>query len=82
LVATTAEILIVENDEAIMGTLAYNLSRNGFGVKGATNGADALRLARKPRPNPILLDIIRSVLSATPDSMPLLVWARTCSRRP
>jgi len=82
LITTAAEILIVEDDEVIMGTLAYNLSRSGFGVKGVTNGSDALRLARKSRPNPFLLDIMRSVLSATPDSRPLLVWARTCSRRP
>jgi DNA-binding response OmpR family regulator len=53
-----AEILIVEDDEVIMGTLAYNLSRSGFGVQGAANGADALRLARKSRPNLILLDIM------------------------
>jgi DNA-binding response OmpR family regulator len=55
---SAAEILIVEDDEVIMGTLAYNLSRNGFGVKGATNGADALRLAKKQRPDLILLDIM------------------------
>ena len=55
---SAAEILIVEDDEVIMGTLAYNLSRNGFGVQGATNGADALRLARKLRPDLILLDIM------------------------
>jgi DNA-binding response OmpR family regulator len=54
----TAEILIVEDDEVIMGTLAYNLSRNGFGVSQATNGSDALRLARKSRPDLILLDIM------------------------
>src|ERR687895_1660392 len=41
-----------------MGTLAYNLSRNGFGVKGTTSGAQALRLARKLRPDLILLDIM------------------------
>jgi DNA-binding response OmpR family regulator len=58
LVTRTAEILIVEDDEAIMGTLAYNLSRNGFGVSRATNGADALRTARNSRPDLILLDIM------------------------
>jgi len=58
LITTTAEILVVEDDEVIMGTLAYNLSRNGFGVIGATSGADALRLARKSRPDLILLDIM------------------------
>jgi DNA-binding response OmpR family regulator len=56
--ASTAEILIVEDDEVIMGTLAYNLSRQGFGVSQATTGAEALRLARKLRPDLILLDIM------------------------
>ena len=55
---STAEILIVEDDEVIMGTLAYNLARSGFGVQGAANGADALGLARKLRPDLILLDIM------------------------
>jgi DNA-binding response OmpR family regulator len=58
LVTSTAEILIVEDDEVIMGTLAYNLSRNGFRVSQATSGADALKMARKSRPDLILLDIM------------------------
>src|ERR671910_513492 len=53
-----AEILIVEDDEVIRSPLAYTLSRHGFGVKSATTGADALRLARKLRPDLILLDIM------------------------
>jgi DNA-binding response OmpR family regulator len=56
--ASAAEILIVEDDEVIMGTLAYNLSRQGFGVSQATTGADALRIARKMRPDLILLDLM------------------------
>jgi DNA-binding response OmpR family regulator len=56
--AREAEILIVEDDEVIMGTLAYNLSRQGFGVQEATTGAEALRLARKLRPDLILLDLM------------------------
>ncbi len=55
---SVAEILIVEDDEVIMGTLAYNLSRGGYGVKGAATGAEALRLARKMRPDLILLDLM------------------------
>ncbi|CAA9388829.1 MAG: Two-component transcriptional response regulator, winged helix family, partial [uncultured Rubrobacteraceae bacterium] len=58
MVTSEAEILIVEDDEVIMGTLAYNLSRNGFGVNQATTGAEALRMARKLRPDLILLDIM------------------------
>ncbi|MEW6637224.1 MAG: response regulator transcription factor [Actinomycetota bacterium] len=53
-----AEILIVEDDEVIMGTLAYNLSRQGFKVSRATTGTEALRMARKLRPDLILLDIM------------------------
>jgi DNA-binding response OmpR family regulator len=56
--ASAAKILIVEDDEIIMSTLAYNLSRQGYSVKGATTGAEALRLARKMRPDLILLDIM------------------------
>lgn len=55
---SSAEILIVEDDEVIMGTLAYNLSRNGFGVSQATSGAEALRMSRKMRPDLILLDLM------------------------
>ena len=55
---SAAEILIVEDDEIITGTLAYNLSRQGFGVKGATTGAEAMRIARKMRPDLILLDVM------------------------
>jgi DNA-binding response OmpR family regulator len=55
---SAAEILIVEDDEVIMGTLAYNLSRGGYGVSQATTGEQALRLARKMRPDLILLDIM------------------------
>ena len=58
LITSTAEILIVEDDEVIMGTLAYNLSRSGFGVSQATHGAEALKMARKLRPDLILLDIM------------------------
>jgi DNA-binding response OmpR family regulator len=56
--ASAAEILIVEDDEVIMGTLAYNLSRQGFGVSQATTGAEALRISRRLRPDLILLDVM------------------------
>ena len=52
------EVLIVEDDAVILDTLAYNLTRQGFGVQKATDGAEALKLTRKLRPNLILLDIM------------------------
>ena len=42
----------------ILNTLAYNLSRQGFGMQKATSGAAALKLARKFRPDLILLDVM------------------------
>jgi DNA-binding response OmpR family regulator len=53
-----AEILIVEDDAVILNTLAYNLSRQGFGVQKAMSGAEAMKLARKLRPDLILLDLM------------------------
>ena len=54
----TAEILIVEDDAVILNTLAYNLSRQGFGVQKAMSGAEAMKLARKVRPDLILLELM------------------------
>src|SRR5919199_4853164 len=57
-VLTTAEVVVVEDDPVILDTLAYNLARQDFTVQKATNGAEALRLTRKVRPDLILLDIM------------------------
>jgi DNA-binding response OmpR family regulator len=54
----TAEVLIVEDDAVILNTLAYNLTRQGFGVQKAMSGAEALKLARQYRPDLILLDVM------------------------
>ncbi len=50
--------MIVEDDAVILNALAYNLSRQGFGVQKAMSGAEALKLARKFRPDLILLDVM------------------------
>ena len=57
-VVTTAEVVVVEDDPVILDTLAYNLVRQGFNVQKAVNGAEALRLTRKVRPDLILLDVM------------------------
>lgn len=53
-----AEILLVEDDPVILNTLTYSLSRAGFGVTQATTGREAIRHARKLRPDLILLDVM------------------------
>src|ERR687886_570426 len=57
-VLTAAEVVVVEDDPVILDTLAYNLARQDFTVQKATNGAEALRLTRKVRPDLILLDVM------------------------
>jgi len=52
------EILIVEDDAVILNTLAYNLTRQGFVAHKAPDGAEALKLTRKLRPDLILLDLM------------------------
>src|SRR5215213_3598390 len=52
------EVLIVEDDAVILNTLAYNLTREGFIAHKAWDGAEALKLTRKHRPDLILLDLM------------------------
>src|SRR5918992_3110475 len=55
---TSPEILIVEDDVTILTALAYTLTRQGFAVHKALDGAEALKLTRKLRPDLILLDLM------------------------
>lgn len=52
----TPSILIVEDEEAIITMLRYNLERNNFIVHVAYDGEEALMMAQEMRPDIILLD--------------------------
>lgn len=51
-------ILIVEDEEDILELVAYNLTKEGFRVKGVLTGEDALKKATKESPDLILLDLM------------------------
>ena len=53
-----AKILIVEDERALLEALKYNLERQGYTVLTATEGREALALARREKPHLILLDIM------------------------
>src|SRR5919197_5789988 len=53
-----AEVLIVEDEEALLQTLRYNLARAGHAVRLCTNGARALELVRAQPPDVLLLDLM------------------------
>ena len=55
---TSTKILIVDDDPDIIEILTYNLSNEGYNVKSAVNGIEALKKAKKFIPDIILLDVM------------------------
>jgi two-component system, OmpR family, alkaline phosphatase synthesis response regulator PhoP len=53
----TRNIVIVEDDEDIAESIRYNLEREGFRVRVAASGEDALNLILDRPPNLVLLDL-------------------------
>ena len=52
------KILIVDDDKNLLDVLNYNLVKEGYTVVTAENGIKALELARKEKPDLIILDIM------------------------
>src|SRR5215470_8247039 len=50
-------VVIVEDDEDIADSIRYNLEREGFRVRIATTGEDALSLILERPPSLVLLDL-------------------------
>jgi two-component system OmpR family response regulator len=58
-----SKILIVEDDQALLDVLKYNLTKEGYNVVAATDGIQALEVARESKPDLILLDIMLPKMS-------------------
>ncbi len=52
------KILVVEDDLTLLETLEYNLAGEGYAVITATDGLTALDIARKEKPELIVLDLM------------------------
>lgn len=52
------KILVAEDDPDILEIVAYTLQKSGYEVHTATNGNEALDLARQIRPDLIMLDVM------------------------
>jgi len=52
------KILLVDDEPDILVFLSYNLKKEGFQVYTATNGKDAISIAKKEIPHLIILDIM------------------------
>lgn len=52
------KILAVDDDDSILELLKYNLEKAGYEVKTASDGEQAIEVAKRLRPNLVLLDIM------------------------
>ncbi len=59
---TPAKILLVDDEPDILEILEFNLRKEGFEVATASNGEEGLQLARKFRPDLIVLDIMMPIM--------------------
>lgn len=52
------KILLVDDETDIIEFISYNLTKEGFDVTTSTNGKDAIEIAKKIKPDLILLDVM------------------------
>lgn len=52
------KVLVVDDEESILELLKYNLEKEGYEVRTAGDGAEAVEMARKFIPDLVLLDIM------------------------
>ena len=58
-----SKILVVEDDANLLETLKYNLRKEGYDVVTATDGEQAIAIARGEKPDLIILDIMLPKMS-------------------
>lgn len=51
-------LLVVEDEKDLLEVLRFSLSREGFSVRTAENGEDAIRFVREKRPDLVVLDLM------------------------
>jgi len=67
---TIGKILVVDDEADILEFISYNLKKEGYEVYTALNGKEALPIAKKVKPDLILLDVM----------MPIMDGIETCKR--
>lgn len=52
------KILLVDDEQDILDILSYNLEKEGFATVSAQNGKEAIKKAKKEKPDLIILDVM------------------------
>jgi two-component system alkaline phosphatase synthesis response regulator PhoP len=52
------KILLVDDEQDILEIVGYNLSQEGFKILTASNGKEAVAMAKKERPHLIIMDVM------------------------
>jgi DNA-binding response OmpR family regulator len=60
--APRRRVLVVEDDRNLLATLRYNLAAEGYSVETASDGAQALKMARESAPDLIVLDLMLPIM--------------------
>lgn len=59
---SSKKVLVVDDESSIVQTLRFNLERSGYAVLVASDGRNAVAMARREQPDLIVLDIMLPVL--------------------
>jgi len=58
----TMKVLLVDDEPDILEIIGYNLSAGGYQVFTASNGVEAVALAKKEQPHLIILDVMMPIM--------------------
>jgi two-component system phosphate regulon response regulator PhoB len=56
--SSTAQVLVVEDERDIAALVAYHLTKEGYSVRTAASGSDALQAVAAQRPDLVVLDLM------------------------
>ncbi|MGI6604432.1 MAG: response regulator [bacterium] len=56
------KILVVDDEESILELLRYNLEKEGYSVLSVQDGAEAIEMAKREKPDLVLLDLMLPVV--------------------
>ena len=68
---SSKKILVVDDEEDIVEFLRYNIAKEGAKVYTATNGIEAIDIAKKKKPDLILLDVMMPEMDGVETCMQL-----------